>query len=96
MSQGDEPTDRLFGVVGVAAAMALCCAGLPLLLGAGIAIGVVGIAAGSALIVVAGGALAVWTWRRRKNADVCDPAQRSSLSPRPRPPGGGSHEKGEA
>jgi hypothetical protein len=95
MSQGDEPADGFFGAVGVAVAMALCCAGLPLVLGAGIALGVVGIAAGSALIVVAGGALAVWAWQHRKNADVCNPPGDRPRCHAPRPHGSRSQDRSE-
>lgn len=74
MSQNDQPAGGLFGLVGVAAAMAACCAGFPLLLGAGIAIGTAGTAAGSVVIVAAGTGLVIWAWRRHKNAKECDSA----------------------
>lgn len=95
MSQGDEPAGGFFGVVGVAVAMALCCVGLPLVLGAAIVLDVVGIAAGSALIVVAGGALAVWAWRHRKNDDVCTPPGDRPSCHAPQPPGSRPQDRGE-
>jgi len=59
------PTGGLLGLL--AGGMAICC-GLPVLLGAGIAVGVVGVAIGSAAVVVAGAALGLWGWRRRRAA----------------------------
>lgn len=68
MSTERDSTGGLLGLVGVG--IFVCC-GLPVLLGAGIAIGVAGIVAGSSLLVLAGGALAAWGWRRRQ-ATRCD------------------------
>ena len=59
----------LVGVLGVS--MAVCC-GLPVLLGAGIAVGAAGLALGSGLVVVAGAVLGVWGWRRHRRARDCD------------------------
>jgi len=47
--------------------MVVCC-GLPVLLGAGFAIGAAGLALGSGLVVAAGIALVLWGWRRRQTA----------------------------
>ncbi len=69
MSDKRESTGGLFGLLGVG--MLVCC-GLPLLLGAGIAIGAAGLALGSGLVVVAGTALGVWGWRRHQTAQHCD------------------------
>lgn len=63
MSTDRESTAGLLGLLG--AGIALCC-GLPLLLGAGVAVGVAGLALGSGLVIAAGVALAVWGWRRRR------------------------------
>lgn len=69
MSENREPSGGYLGLLGVG--MVVCC-GLPLLLGAGIAVSAAGIALGSGLIVALGAAAAVWGWRRRQNADHCD------------------------
>ena len=61
-------TRRIFGV----AAAAVCCGGLPLLLGAGIALSATGILAGSALLIAAGVVLALWAWHRRQTARACE------------------------
>ncbi len=58
------------GLLGLLLRMVDCC-GLPVLLGAGIAIGAAGIAAGSSLLLVAGAALGAWGWRRHR-ATGCD------------------------
>ncbi len=58
-------SERSGGLVGLAVGMAVCC-GLPILLGAGIAIGTVGLWAGSALLVAAGVGLAGWGLGRRR------------------------------
>ena len=67
------PKDRRFGgpfgLLGVS--MAVCC-GLPVLLGAGIAVGAAGLALGSGLVVAAGAVLGVWGWRRHRGARDCD------------------------
>lgn len=68
MSTKRDSTGGLLGLLGVG--IFVCC-GLPVLLGAGIAIGAAGIVAGSSLFILAGGALAVWGWRRRQNTH-CD------------------------
>lgn len=61
----DDPSHRGgLGMLGVA--MAACC-GLPLLLGAGVAVGTLGVAVGSAAVLLAGVALAAWGWRRRQD-----------------------------
>ncbi len=57
---------RLLGV-----SMAVCC-GLPVLLGAGIAVGAAGLALGSGLVVAAGAVLGVWGWRRHRGARDCE------------------------
>jgi hypothetical protein len=69
MSNNREPTGGLLGLLGVG--MVVCC-GLPLLLGAGIAISAAGLAMGSGLVVALGVAAAVWVWRRRQIAEHCD------------------------
>ena len=53
----DSKFGGLVGVLGVT--MAVCC-GLPVLLGASIAVGAAGLALGSGLVVVAGALLGVW------------------------------------
>ncbi len=67
------PNDRKFGgLVGLlGVSMAVCC-GLPILLGAGIAVGAAGLALGSALVVAAGVVLGVWGWRRYQGARDCE------------------------
>lgn len=67
------PNDRKFGgLVGLlGVSMAVCC-GLPVLLGAGIAVGVAGLALGSGLVVAAGAVLGVWGWRRHRGARDCE------------------------
>lgn len=69
MSNNREPSGGLLGLLGVG--MAVCC-GLPLLLGAGIAVSAAGLALGSGLLVALGVAAAVWAWRRRQNTDHCN------------------------
>jgi hypothetical protein len=69
MSQNRESTWGLPGLLGVGV---LVCCGLPLLLGAGIAIGAAGIVLGSGVLGAAGIALAAWGWRHRHNAERCD------------------------
>jgi len=66
-------SDRKFGgLVGLfGVSMAVCC-GIPLLLGAGIAVGAAGLALGSGLVVAAGAVLGVWGWRRRRGARDCE------------------------
>ena len=59
--------DGTGGLLALLAAVAVCC-GLPLLLGAGLALSAVGLAVGSGAII-AGAALAVWGWRRRQHAE---------------------------
>jgi hypothetical protein len=68
MSDNRESNGGLLGLLGVG--MVVCC-GLPLLLGAGIAIGAAGLALGSSLIAAAGITLGVWGWRRRQVAQNC-------------------------
>jgi len=65
VSDDRESTGGLFGLLGVG--MVACC-GLPVLLGAGFAIGAAGLALGSGLVVAAGIALVLWGWRRRQTA----------------------------
>lgn len=65
----DSKFGGLVGVLGVS--MAVCC-GLPVLLGAGIAVGAAGLALGSGLVVVAGAVLGVWGWRRHRAARGCE------------------------
>ncbi len=62
---GDRRLGGLLGVLGVS--MAVCC-GLPVLLGAGIAVGAAGLALGSGVVVAVGALLAVWAWRRPRAA----------------------------
>lgn len=69
MPDNRESTGGMLGLLG--AGMVVCC-GLPLLLGAGIAVSAAGLAAGSSILVVAGIALGVWAWRRRRHANRCD------------------------
>lgn len=64
MPANREPTGGLVGVAAVG--LAVCC-GLPILLGAGIAIGAAGLVAGSAAAIAMGAALAAWGWRRRRS-----------------------------
>lgn len=68
MSNHRESTGGLLGLVGVG--VVVCC-GLPVLLGAGIAIGAAGLALGSGLVVAAGIALGMWGWRRHQTAQTC-------------------------
>lgn len=70
MSDSRGSTGGLVGLLG--AAMAVCCA-LPVLLGAGIAVGAAGLALGSGVVVAAGIALGFWGWRRRRSARQCQP-----------------------
>jgi len=69
MSNDREPTAGFLGLLGVG--MAVCC-GLPILLGAGVAVGAAGLALGSGAVIAAGAALAVWGWRRRQR-NYCTP-----------------------
>jgi len=65
--------DRKFGgLVGVLGVSMVVCCGLPVLLGAGIAVGAAGLALGSGLVVVAGALLGVWGWRRHRAARDCE------------------------
>jgi Flp pilus assembly protein TadB len=60
------------GLLGVAVAAVGVCCGLPLLLGAGVAVGAISAVLGSAVVVAAGSAAAVWGWRRhRRRAAAC-------------------------
>jgi len=68
MSEKRESTRGLFSLLGVG--IAVCC-GLPVLLGAGIALGAAGLALGSSLVIAAGIALAIWGWRRHQTAQHC-------------------------
>lgn len=63
----DRKVGGLVGLFGVS--MAVCC-GLPVLLGAGIAVGAAGVALGSGLVVIAGVVLGVWGWRRHRAAGL--------------------------
>lgn len=76
MPDNRESTRGFLGLLGVG--MAVCC-GLPLLLGAGIAIGAAGLALGSGLIVALGAVAAIWGWRRRIARCDVPPSQ----APRP-------------
>ncbi|MGH9139387.1 MAG: hypothetical protein ACRD0G_20440 [Acidimicrobiales bacterium] len=69
------------GGVALAVGMIACCA-VPLLLGAGITIGVAGLAWGSALLVAAGVTLGVWGWRRNAahRCDIGEPTDQPSGS----------------
>ena len=69
MSGNREPGGGLLGLLGVG--MAVCC-GLPILLGAGVAVGAAGLALGSAAVIAAGVALGFWGWRRRQQHRSCD------------------------
>ncbi len=86
MSDDRESTGGLFGLLGVG--MVACC-GLPVLLGAGFAIGAAGLALGSGLVVAAGIALGLWGWRRRQTAQHCD-------LPEPRRQSGASSDRDHA
>ncbi|MGH9212205.1 MAG: hypothetical protein ACRD2C_16210 [Acidimicrobiales bacterium] len=68
-------------IVGMAAAMVACCAGLPLVAGAGITLGAAGAVAGSAVLVAAGMALGVFTWRHHHASTRCAPPRNPSRSP---------------
>jgi hypothetical protein len=59
-SEGRRSAQGLLGLL-----VASMCCGLPFLLGAGIAVGVAGLALGSGVVVIVATALAVWGWRRR-------------------------------
>ncbi len=78
MSDSRESPGGLLGLLGVG--MAVCC-GLPLLLGAGVAIGVAGLALGSAAIAAAGILLGVWGWRRRQRHRCATAPRQSVLFP---------------
>ncbi|MGH9244877.1 MAG: hypothetical protein ACRD29_11270 [Acidimicrobiales bacterium] len=69
MSANREP-GGLFGVLGVG--VAVCC-GLPLLFGAGVAVGAAGVALGSAVVIAAGVGLGVLGWRRRRHRSCGTP-----------------------
>lgn len=84
MSQDDRSGASVLGLAGVA--MAVCC-GLPLLVGAGIALSAVGLALGSVVIVLGGAGMALWGWRRRR-------ARRFELPVGDRPPTGGTERFG--
>ena len=77
----DRKVGGLVGLFGVS--MAVCC-GLPVLLGAGIAVGAAGVALGSGLVVIAGVVLGVWGWRRHRAAGTAKfPARGSTSDPQP-------------
>lgn len=59
-----EPAGGLPGVVGTAVAMVACCAAVPAVAASGIAFGAIGLALGSALLLVVGIAAIVWAVRR--------------------------------
>lgn len=63
MARDREPGAGLLGLLGVG--MAVCC-GLPILLGAGVAVGAAGLALGSGAAIAGGVTLGVWGWRRRQ------------------------------
>lgn len=65
----DRKLGGLVGVLGVS--MAVCC-GLPVLLGAGIAVSAAGLALDSGLVVAAGAVLGVWGWRRHRARHDCE------------------------
>lgn len=70
LAPGDgEPPGVVVGSLAAAGVVIACCAGLPLLLGAGITLGAIGIAAGTALLIAAGLTLGLWAWRHRSNRD---------------------------
>jgi hypothetical protein len=69
MSNNREPSGGLLGLLGVG--MVVCC-GLPLLLGAGIAMSAAGLAMGSGLVVALGVVAAAWAWRGRQRTEHCD------------------------
>lgn len=71
MPDNREPTRGMLGLLG--AGMVVCC-GIPLLLGAGIAVSAAGLAVGSGILVVPGLALGVWAWRRHRHAQRCEMA----------------------
>lgn len=73
-----ESTGGLLGLLGVG--MVVCC-GLPLLLGAGVAVGVAGLAVGSAALSAAGILLGVWGWRRRQRRRCATAPRQSVLLP---------------
>lgn len=65
-----RPGRGLLGLLGVG--MVVCC-GIPVLLGAGIAVGAAGLALGSGLVVAAGIAVGVAGWRRHQpGTPSCD------------------------
>lgn len=87
MSPNEESSGGLWGIVGVAAAMAICCAGFPLVVGAGIAVGALGLAVGSVVVLAAGAGLVLWAWWRHRATNRCAPsAPRSGSSPEARAP----------
>lgn len=85
MAPGEESSGSFWWVAGVSGAM-VCCAGFPLLVGAGIAVGAVGLAIGSVLIAAAGAGLALWAWRRHRTARSCEPSAVQPREVRERPP----------
>lgn len=79
----DRKFGGLVGLLGVS--MAVCC-GLPVLLGAGIAVGAAGLALGSGIVVAAGAVLGVWGWRRHRGARNCDVPHLGADEPHPAEP----------
>lgn len=77
----EQQPGGVLGVMGVAAAMVACCAGLPLLAGAGITLGAAGLVAGSAVLVAAGLVLGVWAWRRHRATTRCSQPRESATGP---------------
>lgn len=70
MPDDSQPGRGLLGLQGVG--MVVCC-GIPVLLGAGIAVGAAGLALGSGLVAAAGISLGVWAWRRHQTGGPsCD------------------------
>lgn len=85
MSTNRESTGGLLGLLGLG--MVVRC-GLPVLLGAGIAIGAAGIVAGSSLLLVAGAARGASGWRRRqatRSDGTAEPANQTADTPASRP-----------
>ncbi len=81
------PNDSRYGwLVGVLGVSMVVCCGLPVLLGAGIAVGAAGLALGSGLVVVAGALLGVWGWRRHRAARDCELPPRAADERRPAEP----------
>ncbi len=67
MGNERDSTAGLVGLLGLG--VAVCC-GLPVLLGAAVTVGVVGLAIGSAVLVAAGASLGLWGWCRRRRRGV--------------------------